>query len=91
MVLLSAVGVRAVVQLQWEEGRQLLRELLGWEPFDEDCDLRRSIRLDILYNSIMFAARKGLSWAAVATVGKIAEELLEEMKGEGELSWCDLV
>ncbi|XP_062429113.1 uncharacterized protein C8orf74 homolog [Rhea pennata] len=64
-----------------EEGRQLLRELLGWEPFDEVWDLRRSIRLDILYNSIMFAARKGLSWAAVAAVGKIAEELLEEMKG----------
>ncbi|XP_067150726.1 uncharacterized protein C8orf74 homolog [Apteryx mantelli] len=64
-----------------EEGRQLLRELLGWEPFDKVWDLRRSIRLDILYNSIMFAARKGLSWAAVAAVGKIAEELLEEMKG----------
>uniref|UniRef100_A0A8B9Q3E4 Uncharacterized protein n=1 Tax=Apteryx owenii TaxID=8824 RepID=A0A8B9Q3E4_APTOW len=88
MVLLSAVGVRAVVQLQREEGRQLLRELLGWEPFNEVWDLRRSIRLDILYNSIMFAARKGLSWAAVAAVGKIAEELLEEMKGEAGLSWC---
>ncbi|XP_025896778.1 uncharacterized protein C8orf74 homolog [Nothoprocta perdicaria] len=81
MVLLSPVAVRAVVQLQREEGRQLLRELLGWEPFDEVWDLQQSIRLDILYNSIMFAARKGLSWAAVATVGKIAEELLEEMKG----------
>nr|XP_009665242.1 PREDICTED: uncharacterized protein C8orf74 homolog [Struthio camelus australis] len=66
--------------IQREEGRQLLRELLGWEPFDEVWDLRRSIRLDILYNSIMFAARKGLSWAAVAAVGKIAQELLEEMK-----------
>ncbi|XP_068792496.1 uncharacterized protein C8orf74 homolog [Struthio camelus] len=74
-------SARSELPLQREEGRQLLRELLGWEPFDEVWDLRRSIRLDILYNSIMFAARKGLSWAAVAAVGKIAQELLEEMKG----------
>ncbi|XP_065256741.1 uncharacterized protein C8orf74 homolog [Emys orbicularis] len=81
MAALSAEGVRRVCQLQREEGRQCLRELLRWEEFDDVRDLRHSIELDSLYNSIVFAVEKGLSWPAVVEAGKLAEELLNETKG----------
>ncbi|TFJ99946.1 protein FAM115C [Platysternon megacephalum] len=64
-----------------EEGRQCLRALLRWEEFDDVRDLRRSIELDSLYSSIVFAVEKGLSWPAVVEAGKLAEELLTETKG----------
>uniref|UniRef100_A0A674JX83 Chromosome 8 open reading frame 74 n=1 Tax=Terrapene triunguis TaxID=2587831 RepID=A0A674JX83_9SAUR len=63
------------------QGRQCLRELLRWEEFDDVRDLRRSIELDSLYSSIVFAMEKGLSWPAVVEAGKLAEELLNETKG----------
>uniref|UniRef100_A0A8C3I807 Chromosome 8 open reading frame 74 n=1 Tax=Chrysemys picta bellii TaxID=8478 RepID=A0A8C3I807_CHRPI len=66
---------------QREEGRQCLRELLRWEEFDDVRDLRRSIELDSLYSSIVFAMEKGLSWPAVVEAGKLAEELMNETKG----------
>lgn len=66
---------------QREEGRQCLRALLQWEEFDDVRDLRRSIELDSLYSSIVFAVEKGLSWPAVVEAGKLAEELLNETKG----------
>uniref|UniRef100_A0A8D0G5W5 Chromosome 8 open reading frame 74 n=1 Tax=Sphenodon punctatus TaxID=8508 RepID=A0A8D0G5W5_SPHPU len=56
-------------------------KLLLWEEFDEVRDLRRSITLDFLYNSLIFAAEKGLPWPAVAGVGTLAGELLNETKG----------
>ncbi|CAM2112354.1 unnamed protein product [Caretta caretta] len=64
-----------------EEGRHCLRALLQWEEFDDVRDLRRSIELDSLYSSIVFAVEKGLSWPAVVEAGKLAEELLNETKG----------
>nr|XP_048702212.1 uncharacterized protein C8orf74 homolog [Caretta caretta] len=81
MAALSAEGVRRVCQLQREEGRHCLRALLQWEEFDDVRDLRRSIELDSLYSSIVFAVEKGLSWPAVVEAGKLAEELLNETKG----------
>uniref|UniRef100_A0A7M4E275 Chromosome 8 open reading frame 74 n=1 Tax=Crocodylus porosus TaxID=8502 RepID=A0A7M4E275_CROPO len=64
-----------------EKGRQHLRLLLGWEVFDEARDLRRSIELDALHDSLVFAAEKGLPWPAVAEVGKLTEELLTDTQG----------
>ncbi|XP_050804890.1 uncharacterized protein C8orf74 homolog [Gopherus flavomarginatus] len=81
MAALSAEGVRRVCELQREEGRQCLRALLRWEEFDDVGDLRRSIELDSVYSSIVFAVEKGLSWPAVVEAGKLAEELLNETKG----------
>lgn len=68
-------------QHQREKGRRHLRLLLGWEVFDEARDLRRSIELDVLHNSLVFAAEKGLPWPAVAEVGKLTEELLTDTQG----------
>ncbi|XP_053104866.1 uncharacterized protein C8orf74 homolog isoform X2 [Hemicordylus capensis] len=81
MANLSAEGVEAVIQLEQKQGRQYLRELLGWKEFDEIRDLRRSIQLDLHYRSLVFAAEKGLPWPAVAEVGRLMGELLEGTKG----------
>ncbi|XP_059958367.1 uncharacterized protein C8orf74 homolog [Mesoplodon densirostris] len=81
MALLIPQGVENVFQLQKPEGREHLRRLLNWEEFDELKDSRRSILLDTLYESIIFAAGKGFPWVEVAQVVKFTEELLRETKG----------
>lgn len=72
--------------LQKPEGREHLRRLLNWEEFDELRDSRRSILLDTLYESIIFAVGKGFPWGEVAQVVKFTEELLKETKGTGQES-----
>ncbi|ELK17531.1 hypothetical protein PAL_GLEAN10016636 [Pteropus alecto] len=67
--------------LQKTEGREHLRRLLNWEEFDELRDARRSILLDTLYESIIFAVGKGFPWVEVAKVVKFTEELIKETKG----------
>ena len=56
---------------------------MNWEEFDEVRDSRRSILLDTLYESIIFAVGKGFPWVEVAKVVKFTEELLKETKGMG--------
>ncbi|KAM6221072.1 uncharacterized protein C8orf74 homolog [Rhynchocyon petersi] len=81
MALLTPQEVKEVFQLQKPEGRKHLQALLNWEEFDDARDLRRSILLDILYESIIFAVGKGFPWVKVIQVIKFTEELLEETKG----------
>ncbi|XP_069341425.1 uncharacterized protein C8orf74 homolog [Eulemur rufifrons] len=81
MALLTPQGVKEVFQFQKSQGREHLRRLLKWEEFDEVRDSRRSILLDTLYDSIVFAVGKGFPWAEVAQVVKFTEELLRETKG----------
>ncbi|XP_020928873.1 uncharacterized protein C8orf74 homolog [Sus scrofa] len=81
MALLTPQGVKKVFQFQKPEGREHLRRLLNWEEFDELRDSRRSILLDTLYESIIFAVGKGFPWVEVAKVVKFTEELLKETKG----------
>ncbi|KAM6149634.1 uncharacterized protein C8orf74 homolog [Erethizon dorsatum] len=81
MALLTPQGVKEVFQLPKQGGREHLRRLLHWEELDELRDLRRSIVLDALYDSVLFAAGKGFPWVEVARAGKFAEELLVETKG----------
>ncbi|XP_004433577.1 PREDICTED: uncharacterized protein C8orf74 homolog [Ceratotherium simum simum] len=81
MALLTPQGVKKVFQFQKPEGREHLRRLLSWEEFDELRDTRRSILLDTLYESIVFAAGKGFPWVEVASVVKFTEELLRETEG----------
>ncbi|XP_039179470.1 uncharacterized protein C8orf74 homolog isoform X1 [Crotalus tigris] len=78
MANLTAESVKAVLQLQQKLGRLYLRDLLGWKEFDEIQEVRQSIKLDAHYYSLVFAANKGLCWQAVAEVGKLTGELLEE-------------
>ncbi|XP_007127568.2 uncharacterized protein C8orf74 homolog [Physeter macrocephalus] len=81
MALLTPQGVKKVFQFQKAEGRERLRRLLNWEEFDELRDSRRSILLDTLYESIIFAVGKGFPWVEVARVAKFTEELLKETRG----------
>ncbi|CAO2591304.1 Uncharacterized protein C8orf74 homolog [Lemmus lemmus] len=67
--------------MQKPQGREHLRRLLNWEEFDELRDARRSILLDTLYDSVIFAVGKGFPWVEVVQVVKFTEELLKETKG----------
>ncbi|XP_048186915.1 uncharacterized protein C8orf74 homolog [Perognathus longimembris pacificus] len=81
MALLTPQGVKEVFQFQKREGREHLRRLLNWEEFDELRDARRSILLDTLYESVIFAVGKGFPWVEVVQAVKFTEELLRETKG----------
>ncbi|XP_069872122.1 uncharacterized protein C8orf74 homolog [Dipodomys merriami] len=81
MALLTPQGVKEVFQFQKREGREHLRKLLNWEEFDELRDARRSILLDTLYESVIFAVGKGFPWVEVVQVVKFTEELLRETEG----------
>ncbi|XP_005373862.1 PREDICTED: uncharacterized protein C8orf74 homolog [Chinchilla lanigera] len=81
MALLMPQEVKEVFQLPKQRGREHLRRLLHWEELDELRDLRRSILLDALYDSVLFAAGKGFPWVQVARAVKFTEELLVETKG----------
>ncbi|XP_052590211.1 uncharacterized protein C8orf74 homolog [Peromyscus californicus insignis] len=81
MALLTPQGVKEVFQFQKPRGREHLRRLLNWEEFDELRDARRSILLDTLYDSVIFAVGKGFPWVEVVQVVKFTEELLKETKG----------
>ncbi|XP_057641661.1 uncharacterized protein C8orf74 homolog [Chionomys nivalis] len=81
MALLTPQGVKEVFQFQKPQGREHLRRLLNWEAFDELRDARRSILLDTLYDSVIFAVGKGFPWVEVVQVVKFTEELLKETKG----------
>ncbi|XP_066217046.1 uncharacterized protein C8orf74 homolog [Saccopteryx leptura] len=81
MALLTPQGVKRVFQLQKPEGLEHLRRLLNWEKFDEVRDSRRSILLDTLYESVIFAVGKGFPWVEVVKVVKFTEEMLKESKG----------
>ncbi|XP_006774858.1 PREDICTED: uncharacterized protein C8orf74 homolog [Myotis davidii] len=81
MAVLTPQGVKNVFQFQKPEGREHLRRLLNWEKFDEVRDSRRSILLDTLYESIIFAVGKGFPWVEVVEVVKFTDELLKETKG----------
>lgn len=70
---------------QQRPGRLYLRDLLGWKEFDEIQEVRQSIKLDTHYYSLVFAANKGLCWQAVAEVGKLTGQLLEETQGKPRL------
>ncbi|XP_036991485.2 uncharacterized protein C8orf74 homolog [Artibeus jamaicensis] len=81
MAHLTPQGLKKVFQFQKPEGREHLRRLLNWEKFDEARDSRRSILLDTLYESIVFAVGKGFPWVDVVKVVKFTEEILKETKG----------
>ncbi|KAM4837130.1 uncharacterized protein C8orf74 homolog [Thomomys bottae] len=81
MALLTPQGMKEVFQFQKREGREHLRKLLNWEEFDELRDARRSILLDTLYESVIFAVGKGFPWVEVVQAVKFTEELLRETTG----------
>ncbi|KAM5308973.1 uncharacterized protein C8orf74 homolog [Glossophaga mutica] len=81
MAHLTPQGLKEVFQFQKPEGREHLRRLLNWEKFDEVRDSRRSILLDTLYESVIFAVGKGFPWVEVVKVVKFTEEMLKETKG----------
>ncbi|XP_047407332.1 uncharacterized protein C8orf74 homolog [Sciurus carolinensis] len=81
MALLTPQAVKEVFQFQKPKGREHLRRLLNWEEFDELRDARRSILLDTVYDSVIFAVGKGFPWVEVVQVVRFTEELLTETKG----------
>nr|XP_033795515.1 uncharacterized protein C8orf74 homolog [Geotrypetes seraphini] len=78
---LPVAVVQQVVKLQKEAGRQFLRTSLKWDEFDEEGDLKKSILLDLLFDSLTFAAGKGFPWSGVTLVGKLSEDLMNQCKG----------
>ena len=59
---------------------------LEWKKFDEEDDPQRALLLDYLYDNLMFTVEKGFPWNAVCRCHELANEMLEESKGERKLT-----
>ena len=75
--------------LQKGEGREELRNCLKWDTFDEDRNMRKSIHLDLLHDSIMFASEKGFSWNKVAAVLKFSDGILQQIQGINQVFFIE--
>ncbi len=67
---------------QRDEGRLELAHELDWPPFDEDEDMRTSIKLDTLYDSLMFCVNKGFRWEYIINITHMVLQVLEETPGK---------
>ncbi|XP_071483750.1 uncharacterized protein C8orf74 homolog [Diadema antillarum] len=81
---ISVEDAKTVANLQRADGRSKLGELLGWEMigFDEDAQMRESILLDFLYESLMYGVQKGFPWSQVCSVLRMAAEFHQGTVGQ---------
>ncbi|KAI0215148.1 hypothetical protein LSAT2_032820 [Lamellibrachia satsuma] len=67
--------------MQRRVGRRKLAIYLEWESFDEEENGQQSIRLDYLYDNVMFTIHKGFPWPQVCRLLSLANEMLKESFG----------
>ncbi len=75
---------------QRDDGRLELAHELDWPPFDEDEDMRRSIKLDTLYDSLMFCVNKGFRWEYIVNITLMVLRVLEETPGKPLRNYSEL-
>nr|XP_054772477.1 uncharacterized protein C8orf74 homolog [Lytechinus pictus] len=73
---ITVENAKCVANLGKMDGRLQLGEFLGWTmaDFDEDAQMRESILLDFLYESLMFGAQKGVPWSQIPALVQVASE-----------------
>ncbi|RXN33807.1 putative protein C8orf74-like protein [Labeo rohita] len=63
-----------------DEGIERLSACFHWTEFDGD-DKRQYLHQQFVYDNVMFAVTRGLSWSAVGQVANITKDLLPKLKG----------
>uniref|UniRef100_A0A671SNY3 Uncharacterized protein n=1 Tax=Sinocyclocheilus anshuiensis TaxID=1608454 RepID=A0A671SNY3_9TELE len=61
-------------------GIERLSGCFHWTEFDGD-DKRQYLHQEFVYENVMFAVTRGLSWSAVGQVANISKHLLPKLKG----------
>lgn len=65
---------------QRDDGIERLSSCFHWKEFDGD-DKRQYLHQEFVYENVMLAITRGLSWSTVAQVANITKELLPKLKG----------
>ncbi|XP_041484717.1 uncharacterized protein C8orf74 homolog [Lytechinus variegatus] len=83
-ISITVENAKCVANLGKTDGRLRLGEFLGWTmaDFDEDAQMRESILLDFLYESLMFGAQKGVPWSQIPALVQVASEFQKGTIGQ---------
>ncbi|KAK7101237.1 uncharacterized protein C8orf74 homolog [Littorina saxatilis] len=76
---MAAVGeaeAKQIASLGEKHGRSLLAELMNFGPYEDECNMQKSIQVDFFYDHLMFAVKKGFPWEQVCCVVQFADEFL---------------
>lgn len=65
---------------QRDDGIERLSSCFLWTEFDGD-DKRQYLHQEFVYENVMLAITRGLSWSTVAQVANISKDLLPKFKG----------
>uniref|UniRef100_A0A8C2FMF5 Si:dkey-100n19.2 n=1 Tax=Cyprinus carpio TaxID=7962 RepID=A0A8C2FMF5_CYPCA len=77
--LISQHYVKSLHQMCREEGIERLSGCFHWTEFDGD-DKRQYLHQEFVYENVMFAVARGLSWSAVGQVADISKHLLPKLR-----------
>lgn len=69
---------------QRDDGLECLSSCFYWTEFDGD-DKRQYLHQEFVYENVMLAITRGLSWSTVAQVANITKDLLPKLKGVSPL------
>ncbi|XP_042599121.1 uncharacterized protein C8orf74 homolog [Cyprinus carpio] len=72
--------ITEISRMKREEGIERLSGCFHWTEFDGD-DKRQYLHQEFVYENVMFAVARGLSWSAVGQVADISKHLLPKLRG----------
>ncbi|KAL1257449.1 hypothetical protein QQF64_010693 [Cirrhinus molitorella] len=79
-MMASIHTLQEISRMTRDEGIERLSACFHWTEFDGD-DKRQYLHQEFVYENVMFAVTRGLSWSTVEQVAKISKHLLPKLKG----------
>lgn len=79
-IMTSFKGFYSIHQSK-KDGRLLLAKSMRWEVFDAEDDPVQDIRLDFLYETLMFCLQRGFPWPHACAALTLASDMLDNCKG----------
>ncbi|XP_043118273.1 uncharacterized protein C8orf74 homolog [Puntigrus tetrazona] len=76
----SARTLQEISRMKRDEGIERLSGCFDWTEFAGDGE-RRCLHQEFVYENVMLAVARGLSWSAVGQVASASKRLLPELKG----------
>ncbi|XP_051724958.1 uncharacterized protein C8orf74 homolog [Ctenopharyngodon idella] len=79
-MMASVHTLQEISRMKRDDGIERLSICFHWKEFDGD-DKRQYLHQEFVYENVMLAITRGLSWSTVAQVANITKELLPKLKG----------
>ncbi|XP_056111936.1 uncharacterized protein C8orf74 homolog [Rhinichthys klamathensis goyatoka] len=79
-MMASIHALQEISRMKRDDGLECLSSCFYWTEFDGD-DKRQYLHQEFVYENVMLAITRGLSWSTVAQVANITKDLLPKLKG----------